>query len=453
MSLRTKLVLALVALTAAATAAIGLFSYRATATRLDEQVDRSLDEAAARLVDRPGRMTSREELEELGERRLPRSGGSISFQYVGPRGGVLSAPGEVLPVDPVDERLAAAPRAAQVRRDVAVDDETIRVLTVGLGGGRGAIQVARSLSENEQVLAGLRSGILVAAALVVLAAAALGWLVAHQATRRLVRLTAAAEHVAATRDLDVEVPVGGEDETGRLGTAFNQMLAALSRSTEEQRRLVQDAGHELRTPLTSLRTNVYALRRSEQLSPEERARTLDDLEGEAEELTRLIDEVLELATDERADEPAVEVHLGELIRRVAARATQRSGRAVQVDVDDTVVVGQPLALERAVGNLVENALKFDRSGTVQVSCAAGSVQVADHGPGIDDTDLPHIFDRFYRATAARSRPGSGLGLSIVADVVARHGGRVWAANRDGGGAVVGFSLPGPGADALTEPSP
>jgi two-component system sensor histidine kinase MprB len=216
---------------------------------------------------------------------------------------------------------------------------------------------------------------------------------------------------------------------------------------------VQDAGHELRTPLTSLRTNVYALRRSDQLSPEERARTLDDLEGEAEELTRLINEVVELAADERGDEPVVELRLDELVQRVAARAAQRSGRQVQVSAEGTVVVGRPVALERAVGNLVGNAVKFDPTGPIEVRCAAGTVEVADRGPGIDDADLPHVFDRFYRATAARSRPGSGLGLAIVADVVTRHGGRVRARNRDGGGAVVGFSLPGPDADALTEPSP
>jgi two-component system sensor histidine kinase MprB len=449
-SLRTKLVLALVALSAAATAAIGLFSYRATADRLDEQVDRSIDEATQRLLERPSRLPDRTARDD---RRPIRAGGGVSIQLVGRRGATVGVQGEPLPVDEIDERVAQAPGPTQVRRDVDVNAESYRLLTTGLGGGRGALQVARSLAENEQVLAGLRSGILVAGGVVVLVAGALGWLIADRATRRLVRLTDAAEQVTATRRLDVEVPVGGTDETGRLGTAFNEMLAALSRSTEEQRRLVQDAGHELRTPLTSLRTNVYALRRSERLSPEERDRTLDDLEGEAEELTRLIDEVLELATDERSDEPAVELELGDLTARVAARAAQRSGREVRVTADDTVVVGRSRALERAVTNLVGNALKFDPSGTIEVSRTGGGVEVADRGPGIDEVDLPHVFDRFYRATAARSRPGSGLGLAIVADVVTRHGGRVWAANRDGGGAVVGFSLPTTAADALTEPSP
>ena len=187
---------------------------------------------------------------------------------------------------------------------------------------------------------------------------------------------------------------------------------------------------------------MYTLRRADELGPEQRAQVLDDLQGETEELTRLINEVVELATDRRGDEPEVQVHLRPLVERVAARASQRSGRPVLVSSDDAVVMGRPLALERAVGNLVENALKFDDSGgPVEVTCASGRIEVADRGPGFTDADLPHVFDRFFRATSARSRPGSGLGLAIVHDVVEHHGGSVYAGNRPGGGAVVGFQLP------------
>jgi two-component system sensor histidine kinase MprB len=126
---------------------------------------------------------------------------------------------------------------------------------------------------------------------------------------------------------------------------------------------------------------------------------------------------------------------------------------VLVGADGTVVLGRPLALERAVGNLVENALKFDQNGPIAVACSQGRVEVADRGPGFDDEDLPRVFDRFYRSTAARSRPGSGLGLAIVADIVGQHGGEVYARNREGGGAVVGFTIPAGHAtpSALTQP--
>ena len=441
MSLRLKLVLALVALSTAATAAIGLFTYRTTAHQLEEQVDRSLLDATNGLAQRPERLPPRIQGDDPDDRRGFRSETDVVVQLLGPDGEPVASDGGSLPVEDIDVTVAGSERALDVRRDVTVDDDRYRMLTTGYGNGLGAVQTARSLEEVERVLAGLRSSILMAALVVTLVAASLGWLIARQVTRRLVRLTAAAEQVTATRQLDVEVPVSGTDETGRLGSAFNEMLTALARSKQDQQRLVQDAGHELRTPLTSLRTNVYALRRSDQLSPEQQDQVLDDLEGETAELTRLIDEVVELATDRRGDEAEEQVRLGALVERVAARSAQRSGREVLVGADETVVIGRPLALERAVGNLVENALKFDQDGPIAVACSQGRVEVADRGPGFDDEDLPRVFDRFYRSTAARSRPGSGLGLAIVVDIVGQHGGEVYARNREGGGAVVGFTIP------------
>ena len=441
MSLRLKLVLALVALSTAATAAIGLFTYRTTAHQLEEQVDRSLLDATKGLAERPERLPPRGQGDDPDDRRGFRSETDVVVQLLGPDGEPVASDGGSLPVEDIDVTVAGSERALDVRRDVTVDDDRYRMLTTGYGNGLGAVQTARSLEEVERVLAGLRSSILMAALVVTLVAASLGWLIARQVTRRLVRLTAAAEQVTATRQLDVEVPVSGTDETGRLGSAFNEMLTALARSKQDQQRLVQDAGHELRTPLTSLRTNVYALRRSDQLSPEQQDQVLDDLEGETAELTRLIDEVVELATDRRGDEAEEQIRLGALVERVAGRSAQRSGREVLVGADGTVVLGRPLALERAVGNLVENALKFDQDGPIAVACSQGRVEVADRGPGFDDEDLPRVFDRFYRSTAARSRPGSGLGLAIVADIVGQHGGEVYARNREGGGAVVGFTIP------------
>ena len=441
MSLRLKLVLALVALAAAATATIGLFSYRTTADQLRGEVDRSLVDATTRLGDRPGdrdRYSGRPPDDRGGFR----GAGDVVVQLIAPDGSAFSYLGTGLPVDAADRAIARADQAVSSYRDAEVGDEPYRILTSGLGGGQGAIQAGRSLAETERVLSALRTRILAAALFVVVVAALLGALIARQVTRRLVRLTGAAEQVTATGSLDVEVPVSGTDETGRLGSAFNEMLAALARSKDDQQRLVQDAGHELRTPLTSLRTNVYTLRRADELGPLQRDRVLDDLEGETEELTRLINEVVELATERRGDEPEVQVQLRPLVERVAARAAQRSGRAVTVTADDGAVMGRPLALERAVGNLVENALKFDDSGgPVELTSTTGRIEVADRGPGFSDADLPHVFDRFYRATSARSRPGSGLGLAIVSDVVQNHGGTVFALNRPGGGAVVGFQLP------------
>ena len=447
MSLRARFVLALVGLVAVATALIGAFSYRTTRAELLGQLDSSLQATTADLR-RPGGVDR-----VLGPRSPAsiRGDSDVIVQVVGADGTVYSMDGAApLPVGASAEDLLDEPEGTFRWQDDSVDGTAVRVLTTSLGGGRGVLQVGRSLSETRQVLAALRTRILVASLVVVAAAAAVGVVLARQLTRRLVRLTAAAEEVRRYGRLDVDVDTDGTDEAARLGVAFREMLGALARSREDQQRLVQDAGHELRTPLTSLRTNVYTLRRS--LGPAgvgagaaggDTARILDDLDQETEELSRLVDEVVEAATDRRGDEPEQPVDLGDLVERVAERARRRSGREVVVHrLGPATVSGRPLALERAVTNLVENALKFD-SGVqpIEVTCEGGRVEVADRGPGIAAADRPHVFDRFYRYTDARSRPGSGLGLSIVAEVVAGHGGRTFAAERAGGGAVVGFVLP------------
>jgi two-component system sensor histidine kinase MprB len=259
-----------------------------------------------------------------------------------------------------------------------------------------------------------------------------------------------ASRVADSGDVDVEVPVEGRDETGRLAHAFNEMLASLARSKRSQQQLVQDAGHELRTPLTSLRTNVSVMQRYDELSPASRERLLADVESETRELTVMVNELVELATDRRDTEAATPVVAREVAEAVAERARRRSGREVVVTADDSSVVARPQAFERALANLVENALKFS-DGAVEIAIEGRRVEVRDRGPGISEADLVRVFDRFYRADAARSQPGSGLGLAIVRDMAESHGGRVFAGNREGGGAVVGFELPALPPPAGTAP--
>ena len=198
----------------------------------------------------------------------------------------------------------------------------------------------------------------------------------------------------------------------------------------------------MRTPLTSLRTNVSVLRRKfGGLDESSREQLLSDLDSETRELTDLVNELVELATDRRDDELVQPVRLGDPAERAAARARRRTGRTVVVNADDTTIEGRPGALERALQNLIDNACKFANDGDVEVTVAHGRVSVRDHGQGLREADIPHLFDRFYRSVEMRSRPGSGLGLAIVRSVVEAHGGDVFATNAPGGGAIIGFTLP------------
>ena len=385
--------------------------------------------------------------------------GDIGIQVLGPAGQVEdTANTDRLPVSAEDLAIVRERTAGHIHN---VTEETngshYRVVTVSLGGGRGAVQLSQLLSDTDQLLQALLHRIAELAGVVVLLAGAIGWWLAGRITRRLVSLTGAAEHVASTGQLDVDVPRRGADEIGRLGRAFDDMLGRLARSKDDQRRLVVDAGHELRTPLTSLRTNIAALPRLDQLPPESRDGLLDDLATETRELTVLVNELVELAADRREAEEPTEVDLDALAERVADLARRRTGREIVVVARPSVVTGRPQALQRAFTNLVENAAKFATGDSqILLTVDAGRVAVLDRGPGIDEADLDRVFNRFYRATKARSLPGSGLGLSIVREVAESHGGRVFAHNRPGGGAEIGFTLrtdpvePGTSSTALSK---
>jgi len=237
--------------------------------------------------------------------------------------------------------------------------------------------------------------------------------------------------------------VEGQDELGRLAEAFNAMLAALATSREQQQRLVTDASHELRTPLTSLRTNVELLQRAESLPVEERRHVVDDAVQEVEELSALVTELVDLATDaRRATEDWTAVSLDDIVERAAERTRRHHRREVVVTVEPTTVQGSAGLLERAVTNLLDNAGKWSPpDGRVQAVLAKGRLQVLDDGPGVPDADLGRVWDRFWRAEGNQDVPGSGLGLSIVREVVEAHGGTVHAANRPAGGLDIGFTLP------------
>ena len=307
----------------------------------------------------------------------------------------------------------------------------------------GAFQAARSLGELDGVLSSLRLRLGVIGAIGVAAAVLAGWLIAGRIVKPIGRLRTTAEDIARTQDLTTSIPTDGTAEIGSLGRSFTTMVDALATSRREQQRLVTDASHELRTPLTSLRTNAELLARKDELGPGEYDEVVEGVQFEVQELTDLVSELVELAGDASGDrESPQEVALADLATDAVTRARRRSGRTIELSTSgDTTVVARPQLMERAIGNLVDNALKYADTGSVEVTITGTRLQVRDHGRGFPADDLPHVFDRFYRSVEARTQSGSGLGLAIVRQAVERHGGHVWAANDPDGGAVVGFDLP------------
>ncbi|MEU3556441.1 HAMP domain-containing sensor histidine kinase [Streptomyces fragilis] len=451
-SLRTGFAVSFAAVAAAVTVVVGLLSYNAAArmVRVDQQTIFAEVVGDLRAEVRQRRMTPEDFSSHVPGHDIVRPSRTV-VQVLGPDGSVDDPGRPALPVTAEDRRTAVRQAAgiSVEHADIEAGHDMYRIATVSLGGGRGAVQVAHEFSDTEDLLRELQRRTAWQIVAVVFAAGLFGWWLAHRITRRLVALTDAAEAVARTRRLSIQVPVTGAGEVGRLGRAFDRMLDRLAQSEEDQRRLVQDAGHELRTPLTSLRTNISMLGRIDELPPRVREELVEDLATESRELTDLVNELVDLAAGQSDTEPVRPVDLADLAEDVAVHARRRTGRDVRVSVaGDTVVDGRPSALQRAVSSLVENAAKFDQEGTapidVRVTRPEGAahvrVEVLDRGPGIAPADLGRVFDRFYRTPAARSLPGSGLGLAIVREVSASHNGAPFAFRRDGGGSVIGFTV-------------
>jgi two-component system sensor histidine kinase MprB len=334
----------------------------------------------------------------------------------------------------------AAGKAPAYTTNTTIQNYRWRELVLPVEGG-GAVIAIQPLDPTTKALDRIRFWILLVGGIGIAVAAGLAAFVATAALRPVRRLTTAAENVAATGDLTERVEATGSDEIGRLGRRFNSMLAALEESVGRQRRLVADASHELRTPLTAARTNVDLLREGK-LPESEQRHALDEASVELDALTSLVSDLVELARGEERKLRVEDVQLDELVEGVVERARSRAPHATFVtSLAPTKVRVDPVLLERAVSNLLDNAVKYSPEGApIEVSVREGEVVVADHGPGVAEEDLGRIFDRFYRAAAARSKPGAGLGLAIVREAAEAHGGRA-TVESSAGGALFRLTLP------------
>ncbi|MDX3713677.1 HAMP domain-containing sensor histidine kinase [Streptomyces europaeiscabiei] len=316
-----------------------------------------------------------------------------------------------------------------------------------------AIVAALPLKGTQSTLNDLALILLLVSGIGVVGAGAAGLAVARAGLRPVDKLTEAVEHVARTEDLSIRIPVEeeSEDEIARLSRSFNSMTSALANSRELQQQLIADAGHELRTPLTSLRTNIELLTRSEEtgrpIPADDRKALLASVKAQMTELAALIGDLQELSRSESGQQGGRHlqvVDFQETVEAALRRARLRGPElTITADLQPWYVRSEPSALERAIVNILDNAVKFSpEGGTIEVSLDAGVLTVRDHGPGIPVDELPHVFDRFWRSPSARALPGSGLGLSIVARTVEQAGGEVSLERAEGSGTLATVRLPG-----------
>ena len=429
MSLRTRLTLAGGGAVFVALAIASLVIYVDVRSKLHDQIDFSLIQSA----------------EGLAAKSQAGAGASVGkdasglFEVISSLGSVTNADpaGWVTPLSGRDESVAsgfAPPYFANFR----FGGEAMRVYTMRLpSSSDGLVRTARPLTEANATIARVRRllfGLTLGGAL---AAALLGWLAANSVLRPVRALAGTVREVSATRDLNRRIPVSGRDELASLAADFNAMLAALDESQQAQQQLIADASHELRTPLTAHRANIELLARPD-LPVEQRQRVLGAAVRSTEELSALLGDLIQAARDGRSVDAREPLALDELVAAAVERAQHRASELrFESRLAPYRIVGARSRLERAVDNVLDNAIKWSPpGGTVDIRLADGTLTVRDHGPGIPEADLPHVFDRFYRAAAARAMPGSGLGLAIVKQTVDDHGGGVTVANAEGGGALL-----------------
>jgi two-component system sensor histidine kinase MprB len=414
MSLRTRVAIAVGAVVFGALAVVAAVVYPAVGANLRGQDDNSLIQVAGNAQTIAAKLKQTHTVGQL----VPF--GSTQLQIlpdatVGPVNGFVGVTAHDVQV--------ADGNAKPYFHDEAYGNIVYRIYTVQLPGQPGVlVRVARPASDaiSTQVALGWLLAVLVPIAAI--GAAVLARLAAGRVLRPVGRLTDTVERIRATGDLSAPIETPGHDEISRLGQAFAAMTAALDESAGAQRRLVADASHELRTPLTSLITNLELL--AEQPDDPSAPALAAAALAEAGELRVLVNDLVELARDGQASFHVEDVRLDLVAERVAARAAGRvPGLRYELDLRPTLVRGDPDALERAIGNLVDNALKWSPpDGRIRISAADGKVEVSDDGPGIPADDLPYIFDRFYRSAKARALPGSGLGLAIVRRIADMHHG-------------------------------
>ncbi|PZT75624.1 HAMP domain-containing sensor histidine kinase [Streptomyces sp. AC1-42W] len=445
--LRSRLALLVATAVAVAVAAVAVTCWFLTREQLEEQQDATL---RSTVVDERYLNQLYDYCQGTGRvQPVPYTG--FTVQLITAQGGVCLAPDSSrLPVSAADLAVANRREPSAMHTVTDVKGVRMRVYTAPVKAPEGlAVSIARPLGEIDKPLSRLAWVLLLVGGIGVVGAGAAGLWVARSGLRPVDELTRAVEHVARTEDLTVRIPADGEDEIARLSRSFNSMTASLATSRDRQAQLIADAGHELRTPLTSLRTNVELLARSDEtgraIPPDDRRALMSSVKAQMTELAALIGDLQELARPDAAQPGPLQVVALHDVTRAALRRARLRGPELTIteDLAPWYVRAEPAALERAIVNVLDNAVKFSPArGTIDVVLHRGRLTVRDRGPGIPADELPYVFERFWRSPSARQLPGSGLGLSIVARTVRQAGGEISLHPADGGGTEATISLPG-----------
>lgn len=449
--LRSRLAMLVATAVAVAVAAAAVACWLLTRSQLESELDNSLRNTSA-----PSNVIQ-ETLRQCGQN--PPTPANQGFAYVqvvlsdGTR--CVDAEAQPVKVQPSDIAVAGGEQRDTLHDSTTDNGAPVRVRTTLIrsplpGQQQYAVSVSRPLGEIDASLNRLALLLTAVAGAGVIGAGAAGLWVARTGLRPVDGLTRAVEHVARTEDLSLRIPAEGEDEIARLSRSFNSMTAALASSRDRQAQLIADAGHELRTPLTSLRTNVELLARSDEtgraIPPEDRTALMASVKAQMTELASLIGDLQELSRPDAPDPgPLQVVALHTIVESALERARLRGpDLTIEVALRPWYVRAEPASLERALVNVLDNAVKFSPPGAaIEVALSAqGELTVRDHGPGIPPEELPHVFERFWRSPSARALPGSGLGLSIVARTLQQTGGEIALRRAAGGGTVAAIRIPG-----------
>jgi two-component system OmpR family sensor kinase len=435
--LRWRLAGAFTGVAAVVLVVLGVFLHGRLRAELDASLRAGLRQRAADLV-----VVARDRPTPLGSGPFVEPGDDLA-QVLGPRGRVIDgAPGfdRVPLLTPSEVRRAGRGPLVIDQRHVGDEEEPATLLAAPAGAR--VVVIGASLEDRDDALAKLDGLLAVGLPAGLLLAAIAGFLVAGRALGPIDRMRARAEAIS-TEDLGRRLPEPpADDELRRLAVTLNAMLGRLEDGFARERTFVADASHELRTPLAALKAELELARRPNR-SPAELRAAVDSAAEETDRLARLAEDLLVVA---RADAGRLPIRrepidLPALLNRVAARAAGPVG----IDAPAGLLASaDPLRLEQALGNLVDNAL---RHGAPPVTLSAAvdddrlRLQVGDRGAGLPPGLGKRAFDRFTRGDAAREGPGAGLGLAIVAAVAHAHAGRAGLDARPGGGTLAWLELP------------